>query len=55
MSIDRRFLLQTMAGGAGADVPLRGHYAWHNDAVWLATVEAAADRRSATYTCYEVA
>ena len=39
---------------ASFDADLRGHYAWLNDAVWIATVEAAADRRSATYTYYEV-
>ena len=36
------------------DADLRGNYAWLNDAVWIATVEAPADRRSATYTYYEL-
>jgi hypothetical protein len=36
------------------DADLRGNYAWLNDAVWIATVEAGADRRSATYSYYEV-
>jgi hypothetical protein len=36
------------------DADLRGAYAWLNDAVWIATVATAADRRAATYTYYEV-
>lgn len=36
------------------DADLRGAYAWLNDAVWIATVTAPADRRTAVYTYYEL-
>lgn len=39
---------------ASFDADLRGNYGWLNDAVWIAIVNAPADRRTATYTYYEV-
>lgn len=39
---------------ASFDADLRGRYAWLNDAVWIATVDTAPDRRSAVYHYCEV-